>query len=55
MRDLFPPIEPYDHGMLDAGDGNLIYWETCGNPATWAARSSARGCSRPSVSSLSAG
>ena len=19
--------------MLDVGDGNLIYWETCGNPA----------------------
>jgi proline iminopeptidase len=28
----FPPIEPYDHGMLDVGDGNLVYWETCGNP-----------------------
>ena len=30
--DLYPPIEPYDHGMLDVGDGNLAYWETCGNP-----------------------
>jgi proline iminopeptidase len=29
---LRPPIEPYDHGMLDTGDGNLIYWEVCGNP-----------------------
>ncbi|MCP3798736.1 prolyl aminopeptidase [Allokutzneria sp. A3M-2-11 16] len=28
----YPPIEPYDHGMLDVGDGNLVYWETCGNP-----------------------
>ncbi|MFG2076542.1 prolyl aminopeptidase [Nonomuraea maritima] len=27
-----PPIEPYDHGMLDVGDGNLVYWEVCGNP-----------------------
>lgn len=27
-----PPIEPYDHGMLDTGDGNLVYWEVCGNP-----------------------
>ncbi|MET9218986.1 alpha/beta fold hydrolase [Streptomyces sp. NPDC003300] len=27
-----PPIEPYDRGMLDVGDGNLVYWETCGNP-----------------------
>ena len=23
---------PFDHGYLDAGDGQLIYWETCGNP-----------------------
>ncbi|KUO22796.1 prolyl aminopeptidase [Streptomyces dysideae] len=29
---LYPEIEPYDHGMLDAGDGNRVYWETCGNP-----------------------
>jgi proline iminopeptidase len=28
----YPPIEPYETGMLDAGDGNLVYWETCGNP-----------------------
>jgi proline iminopeptidase len=28
----FPPIEPYETGMLDTGDGNLVYWETCGNP-----------------------
>ncbi|SDJ50857.1 proline iminopeptidase [Nonomuraea maritima] len=27
-----PPIEPYDHGMLDVGDGNLVYWEVCGSP-----------------------
>jgi proline iminopeptidase len=32
MLEPFPPIEPYDHGMLDVGDGNLVYWETCGNP-----------------------
>jgi proline iminopeptidase len=30
---LYPAIEPYDHGMLDVGGGNLVYWETCGNPA----------------------
>jgi proline iminopeptidase len=24
--------EPYDHGMLDVDDGNLVYWETRGNP-----------------------
>ena len=28
----FPPIEPYDEGLLDVGDGNRIYWEACGNP-----------------------
>ncbi|HEX5565653.1 MAG TPA: prolyl aminopeptidase [Streptomyces sp.] len=29
---LHPPIEPYRTGMLDVGDGNLVYWEVCGNP-----------------------
>ncbi|HZD96786.1 MAG TPA: prolyl aminopeptidase [Micromonosporaceae bacterium] len=28
----YPPIEPYDTGMIDTGDGQHIYWETCGNP-----------------------
>ncbi|MEV8638227.1 prolyl aminopeptidase [Streptosporangium sp. NPDC051023] len=32
MGGLYPDIEPYDSGMLDVGDGNLVYWETCGNP-----------------------
>ncbi len=32
MADLYPHIEPYDCGMLDVGDGNLVYWETCGDP-----------------------
>ncbi len=32
MTPLYPPIEPSEHGMLAAGDGNLVYWETCGNP-----------------------
>lgn len=32
MRTLYPPIEPYDHGMLDVGDGDTLYWEQCGNP-----------------------
>lgn len=32
MAGLYPEIEPYDHGMLDVGDGNLVYWEQCGNP-----------------------
>ena len=29
---LYPEIEPYDHGMLPVGDGNVLYWETCGSP-----------------------
>jgi proline iminopeptidase len=29
---LYPPIEPYDSGMLDVGDGQHIYWEVSGNP-----------------------
>jgi proline iminopeptidase len=28
----FRPIEPYDTGMLDVGDGQSIYWEVSGNP-----------------------
>jgi proline iminopeptidase len=32
MTVLYPEIDPYDHGMLDVGDGNLVYWEVCGNP-----------------------
>ena len=32
MAEMYAPIEPYDHGMLDVGDDNLVYWETCGNP-----------------------
>jgi proline iminopeptidase len=32
MKTLYPEIEPYDHGWLETGDGNFIYWEVCGNP-----------------------
>ncbi len=32
MAELYPPIEPYDQGTLDVGEGNLVYWEVCGNP-----------------------
>jgi proline iminopeptidase len=31
MRELYPPIEPYDHGWIDVGDGHEVYWELCGN------------------------
>ncbi len=27
----FPLIEPYETGLLDTGDGNLVYWETYGH------------------------
>jgi proline iminopeptidase len=33
VDDRYPEIEPYAHGLLAVGDGNLMYWETCGNPA----------------------
>jgi proline iminopeptidase len=32
VSELYPEIEPYDHGMLDVGDRNLVYWEVCGSP-----------------------
>jgi len=32
MAELYPPIEPYEQGLLDVGDGNHVYWEACGNP-----------------------
>ena len=32
MTGIYPEIAPYQHAMLDVGGGNLIYWETCGNP-----------------------
>jgi proline iminopeptidase len=34
---LYPKIEPYASGMLDVGDGQLVHWEECGNPAGKAA------------------
>jgi len=30
---LYPETEAHDQGMLDVGDGNLVHWEVCGNPA----------------------
>ena len=29
---LYPPLEPYQEGMLPVGDGQRIYWEQSGNP-----------------------
>jgi proline iminopeptidase len=34
---MYPAIEPYQTGLLDVGDGNVVYWETCGNPSGKAA------------------
>jgi proline iminopeptidase len=31
-RGLYPELEPYDSGLLDVGDGNLVFWECAGNP-----------------------
>lgn len=31
-RQLYPAIEPYASGVLDAGGGHHIYWERCGTP-----------------------
>jgi proline iminopeptidase len=31
-RTLYPPIEPYETGTLDVGDGHTIYWEKVGTP-----------------------
>ena len=29
---FYPDLEPYEHGLLDVGDGNSMYWECAGNP-----------------------
>ncbi|RYY05979.1 MAG: alpha/beta fold hydrolase, partial [Alphaproteobacteria bacterium] len=30
LRMLYPPIEPYETGMLDVGDGHVVYYERSG-------------------------
>lgn len=30
---LYPPVEPYESGLLEVADGQSLYWETVGNPA----------------------
>nr|WP_308320773.1 prolyl aminopeptidase [Halomonas sp. SpR8] len=32
MRTLYPPIEPYETGMIDVGDGHTVYFERVGKP-----------------------
>jgi proline iminopeptidase len=29
---MYPAIEPHARGMLEAGNRDVVYWETCGNP-----------------------
>lgn len=29
---MYPPVEPYESGMLDVEDGQSLYWETIGIP-----------------------
>lgn len=31
-RGLYPPIEPFETGYLDAGGGHKVYFERCGDP-----------------------
>lgn len=30
LRSFYPPIEPYESGMLETGDGHAIHWERVG-------------------------
>lgn len=32
VTNLYPHIDPHANGILEAGDGHRLYWETCGNP-----------------------
>jgi len=32
LRSLYPPIEPYETGILEVGDGHSIYYERSGTP-----------------------
>lgn len=32
LRTLYPPIEPYETGLLDVGDGHHVYYERVGTP-----------------------
>jgi proline iminopeptidase len=34
---MHPPLQSFDHGWLNVGDGHAIYWEQCGHPGAPAA------------------
>lgn len=48
-RTLYPPIEPFETGTLDVGDGHTLYWERCGTkgakPAVFLHGGPGSGCS----------
>jgi proline iminopeptidase len=48
-RERYPPIEPWDHGWLDADAGHLVYWERVGTrgatPAVFLHGGPGAGCS----------
>lgn len=50
MSGQFPPIEPFEQGMLDVGDRHQVYWECCGNrngkPALFLHGGPGSGCSQ---------
>jgi proline iminopeptidase len=33
MRELYPPLDPFDEGELDVGDANTVHWEVAGSPS----------------------
>ncbi len=49
LAQLYPPIEPFESGMLDVGDGHHVYWELCGmlkgKPAVFLHGGPGAGCS----------
>lgn len=32
MAQTYPEVEPYETGLLEVGDGHVLYWETVGEP-----------------------
>lgn len=32
LRTLYPPVEPYETGMINVGDGHTVYFERVGKP-----------------------
>src|SRR5262249_46746802 len=32
MAEMYPALEPYASGLLEVGDVQRVYWESCGDP-----------------------